>query len=467
MAALTTMATAAAGSAMSPASAPTPADRGGRPAAASAFMQAFDQARGASHGGGDAVTTQEADAAQRARQRSEDERHGAGAAPPHGAPATSHDEAGVTRPAAREGADGGHGQTPMGVAAGPDREPGADAAARSGHSPGAGCGSGAAARAGAHDGTAAGTRAAARGDQITDAASAALQEADPRTGNPARSVDADAAADPSRLIGLLLDPRAATPTPTDGLTAATAPADAARSGTHRAARQLALDARCGRATSGRAADSSLAADDPRGGMPAAAAGGFAAELAATREHAARSGSPQAPDEATSPLPAAAHALLAAPSGASGIPAPTQARLAVGPGHPDFERQLGAQLTTFVRQGVEFARIELHPAELGPLTLQIQLDGQRAQVHFAAERVETRQALDAALPTLAGSLRDAGLTLAGGGVFQQPRDSAAHDGGTTRRPNAEGAAAAEAASPIAAAAAAVAVTRRRGVVDLVA
>jgi flagellar hook-length control protein FliK len=35
---------------------------------------------------------------------------------------------------------------------------------------------------------------------------------------------------------------------------------------------------------------------------------------------------------------------------------------------------------------------------------------------------TRVALEQALPTLAGALHEAGFTLAGGGVFQQSRDS---------------------------------------------
>jgi len=44
--------------------------------------------------------------------------------------------------------------------------------------------------------------------------------------------------------------------------------------------------------------------------------------------------------------------------------------------------------------------------------------------YAAEIEATRLALEQALPTLAGSLREAGFTLAGGGVFQQARDGGA-------------------------------------------
>ena len=466
MAVTTTIASAAAGGAISPAPAAAPADRGSRPAAATAFMQAFDRARSRSPGGGDAAARQEADVVEQARQRSEGERHGAGGAPRPGSLAPSRDEARATRSAARDGAERGNGETATRIAAGTAKDRGADAAAGSGRNPGAGGRSGAADRAGADDSPAARTRATARGGQGAEGASAARSELDARADSAARSADNDAPADPSALVAALLEARPAAAAPAHGRTATTALTDTAHRGAHRGARESALDARSARATAASAVDPSLAADDSRGGTQAAA-DGFAVALAATREPGARTADVHAAAEAAASLPATAQAALAAPPGAQGTTAPAQARLALGPGHPDFARQLGAQLTTFVRQGVEFARIELHPAELGPLTLQIQLDGQRAQVHFAAERVETRQALDAALPTLAGSLRDAGLTLAGGGVFQQPRDTPAQDGGTTPRPNAGRDAAAEGAAPNAAAAPAEAPTRRRGVVDLVA
>ena len=122
-----------------------------------------------------------------------------------------------------------------------------------------------------------------------------------------------------------------------------------------------------------------------------------------------------------------------------------------PGSADFSSQLGAQLTTFVREGVQHARLHLHPAELGPVTVRIQIDGQAAQVHMAAEHALTRQALEQSMPMLAGSLREAGLTLSGGGVFEQPRQ---RDGG-----DAPGLEAPRRATPAAPA--------RRGVVDLVA
>jgi flagellar hook-length control protein FliK len=175
------------------------------------------------------------------------------------------------------------------------------------------------------------------------------------------------------------------------------------------------------------------------------------------------------DASAPPLAPALAGVLPGAAGSVSSTAPVaEARLAAAPGSADFSNQLGAQLTTFVREGVQQARLHLHPAELGPVTVRIQIDGQAAQVHMAAEHALTRQALEQSMPLLAGNLREAGLTLSGGGVFEQPRQ---RDGGDT--PGQPGAGAGTgsasggepgASTPLHGATGAPA---RRGVVDLVA
>ena len=123
----------------------------------------------------------------------------------------------------------------------------------------------------------------------------------------------------------------------------------------------------------------------------------------------------------------AHASIQASTQASALASagmPTEAQLTATPGSAQFGAQLGAQISTFVQGGIEHARLHLNPAEMGPVSVQIQIDGQTARVNLSAENAHTRQALEQALPHLAGSLREAGLTLSGGGVFEQPR----HGGG---------------------------------------
>lgn len=177
----------------------------------------------------------------------------------------------------------------------------------------------------------------------------------------------------------------------------------------------------------------------------------------------------------------AGALLQATSGptpqAAASALVAEARLPVPPGHAAFAASLGAQVALFVRDGVQTARLHLNPAELGPITVQIQLEGQAAQVVMAVEHAQTRTALEQALPSLAGQLREQGLTLAGGGVFEQPRDpsgQAAMQGGTSGQGGRDSAAT-DGAATLRAAAERVPGSRAeagmrlgaRGIVDLVA
>jgi flagellar hook-length control protein FliK len=109
----------------------------------------------------------------------------------------------------------------------------------------------------------------------------------------------------------------------------------------------------------------------------------------------------------------------------------EAALQARPGTAEFAPQLGAQLAVWVRDGVHEARLQLNPADMGPVRVDIQLDGTAAQVSLSASNGETRQALEAAMPSLAGSLREMGLTLAGGGVFDQAPQSRQPSDGDSR------------------------------------
>lgn len=119
----------------------------------------------------------------------------------------------------------------------------------------------------------------------------------------------------------------------------------------------------------------------------------------------------APADAAPPRPAVAE---------SSIPAPL--------GSAEFAPALGAEVSLLVKDGVQEARLHLNPAEMGPITVQIQIEGDRAKVTMAAEQAPTRHALEQALPTLAGALRENGLTLSGGGVVEPPRDGLAGQAG---------------------------------------
>ena len=168
---------------------------------------------------------------------------------------------------------------------------------------------------------------------------------------------------------------------------------------------------------------------------------------------------------TPPLPTSLPQTAAGAPGTSAA-APVETRLAAGPASADFGAQLSAQITTFVRDGVEHARLHLNPADMGPVQVTIQVDGGTAAVHLSADSAQTRQALEQALPMLAGSLREEGLTLTGGGVSQQARQDAGNaqtrqddpTRGDTRPANGAAQDSADRAAPPG---------QRRGIVDLVA
>ncbi|WP_374594239.1 flagellar hook-length control protein FliK [Aquabacterium sp.] len=115
--------------------------------------------------------------------------------------------------------------------------------------------------------------------------------------------------------------------------------------------------------------------------------------------------------------------LAGAATVHGHDAPT---VAAPVGSPAFAGELADQVQVLVSKAaleaaagsVHEARLNLNPVEMGPIAVRISLDGNQAQVDFAAASGATRQALQDSMPALASALHDAGLTLSGGGVSQE-------------------------------------------------
>jgi len=195
--------------------------------------------------------------------------------------------------------------------------------------------------------------------------------------------------------------------------------------------------------------------------------------AAEGAHLADGNGAVATSSGAAPLPQGSFAAaLAAPVGSAAADAAgvQEAGLTAPPGSEAFARELGAQVSVFVRDGVQQARLLLNPQELGPVLVRIQLEGQAAQVHMAADLPQTRQALEQALPALASQLSESGITLTGGGVFERsPQESADRQarGDETARTAARGGRADAPAGSPAAAPEPGRWSRPRGLVDLIA
>ncbi len=122
------------------------------------------------------------------------------------------------------------------------------------------------------------------------------------------------------------------------------------------------------------------------------------------------------------LPASAPASAPSATLSHDTPVIVQAHVPAPVDSPAFAPALATQVRWLVRDGLQHAQLSLNPAEMGPVTVQIVLDGREARIDFRADLALTRNAIEASLPVLAAALDESGLRLAGGGV---------HDGQASR------------------------------------
>jgi flagellar hook-length control protein FliK len=194
--------------------------------------------------------------------------------------------------------------------------------------------------------------------------------------------------------------------------------------------------------------------------PSAFAGALAEAMPADRARNVRK------TDAASDLPVGMAAPLAAPAGAgSHASAPAAVTVSTPVDAPDFPQALGVHLSLLAKEGVQHAELHLNPADMGPVSVQIALDGTQARIDFGADAAATRHAIEAGLPELASALRDAGLTLTGGGVSQHSRDQGNDTGADGSQRGARGTARADGGDSGAAPASAARRTVRLGGVDL--
>lgn len=130
----------------------------------------------------------------------------------------------------------------------------------------------------------------------------------------------------------------------------------------------------------------------------------------------------------------AHAIAAAAgvqgtthTGAQASPvAPASVEIPTPATTPEFRQALGVQVSVLAREGVQHAELHLNPADMGPISVHIALEGSRAHVDFGADSPATRSLIESGLPELAAAMREAGFTLSGGGVSQHARGQQQND-----------------------------------------
>ncbi|GMV01744.1 MAG: hypothetical protein AMXMBFR52_14000 [Burkholderiales bacterium] len=119
---------------------------------------------------------------------------------------------------------------------------------------------------------------------------------------------------------------------------------------------------------------------------------------------------------SSPLPAAP--AVAHPPGTH---PPATGSIATPLAHPAFANHFATEVASLALRGIERAEIVLNPRELGPVRIELSLNGEAARVAFSAVQPQTRHAIEQTLPLLESMLAEHGLMLSGSSVS----DGSAH------------------------------------------
>ncbi|SES01127.1 flagellar hook-length control protein FliK [Vreelandella subterranea] len=91
--------------------------------------------------------------------------------------------------------------------------------------------------------------------------------------------------------------------------------------------------------------------------------------------------------------------------------------------PAWPQQLGQQLVQFAqRGGDQLVQMQLHPAELGALSISLKFGEQGAQAHFLSSHAQVRQVIEQAIPQLREALAEQGISLGETSVGEQRESS---------------------------------------------
>lgn len=105
--------------------------------------------------------------------------------------------------------------------------------------------------------------------------------------------------------------------------------------------------------------------------------------------------------------------------------------------PRFRGALSERVQWLVREGIQSAELTLHPQDMGPIRIEMSIDGAAASIDFAATQADTRAAIEQSLPRLRDLLADQGLQLGGTKISadtsrqDNPGNRARQSGGTSR------------------------------------
>lgn len=97
---------------------------------------------------------------------------------------------------------------------------------------------------------------------------------------------------------------------------------------------------------------------------------------------------------------------------------SSARVSVPVGEAGWGRAVGEQVVWHVSQNIQSANLRLNPQHLGPLEMQVQMEGDKATLAFTSQHAQVRDALESALPRLREMFAQNGLNIVDVNVSQQ-------------------------------------------------
>ncbi|MDR5898741.1 flagellar hook-length control protein FliK [Halomonas vilamensis] len=102
----------------------------------------------------------------------------------------------------------------------------------------------------------------------------------------------------------------------------------------------------------------------------------------------------------------------------------QGNVATPVSSPAWPQHLGQQLVQFAQRGGEQqVQLQLHPAELGPLSISLKVSEQGTQAHFLSANAQVRQVIEQAIPQLREALAEQGISLGDTSVGEQRQQNA--------------------------------------------
>ena len=117
---------------------------------------------------------------------------------------------------------------------------------------------------------------------------------------------------------------------------------------------------------------------------------------------------------------------------SSASAPQSITIDAAVGTPRFTDETAQQVTWMAKNGIEQAEIRVKPAELGPISVKIEMNQGEAIISFAVTQPETRVAVEDALHRLQEMLAESGISLGQTSVGGQDFGHSSRDGGAGQR-----------------------------------